>query len=189
MKGGSIQSRRKSQKSGMERVECRKTLPLPLRAVFQSVVGRPRHTGIMVGIGGKDAYIGDDVPSERGILFLKYPIECGIVRMEKLWHHKFYNELRVAPDEHPILLFDAPLNPKINTEKKMTQIIFETPNVPVMYVASQAVLSLFANGRTTGIILDSGDGMTHTIPIYEGHVLPHAISRIALGGRDLTHIS
>ncbi|WMV10085.1 hypothetical protein MTR67_003470 [Solanum verrucosum] len=68
----------------------------------------------------------------------------------------------------------------------MTQNIFETSNVPIMYVASQAVLSLFANGRITGIILDSGDGMTHTVPIYEGHVLPHAILWIILGGCDLT---
>ncbi|WMV10086.1 hypothetical protein MTR67_003471 [Solanum verrucosum] len=88
MKEGSIQSRRKSQKSDMEMVECRQTLPLPLRAIFQSVVGRPRcHTGIMAGYGRKDVYIGDDVLSESGILFLKYPIERGIVKMEKLWHH------------------------------------------------------------------------------------------------------
>ncbi|KAK6803627.1 hypothetical protein RDI58_001411 [Solanum bulbocastanum] len=84
MKGGSIQSHRKSQKSGMERVKCRQILPVPLRAIFQSIVGRPRrHTGIMAGYGGKDAYIGDGVLSERGILFLKYLIERGIGLMEK----------------------------------------------------------------------------------------------------------
>jgi len=159
------------------------------QAVFPSIVGYPKYEEGMVGMGHKESLVGDEAQGMRGVMTLHHPIDHGIVTnwddMEKIWQHTFSSELRVSPEDHPVMLTEAPANPKSNREK-MTQIMFETFNVPKLYISIQAVLSLYASGRTTGLVVDSGDGVTHTVPIYEGYALPHAVKRVDLAGRDLT---
>merc|ERR1712184_230415 len=166
------------------------------KVTFSSVVGYPKQKTALVG-SNKDYYVGEEAQQKRGILILKYPLEHGVITnwddMEKIWKHTFDNELRIvlgADDEAEedvagVLLTEAPMNPKENREK-MTQIMFETFSARRFYVAIQAVLSLYASGRTTGVVVDCGDGVSHTVPIYEGYSMPHAIQRINLAGRDLT---
>ena len=160
------------------------------QCVFPAIVGRPKNESAMMGTNQKQEYIGDDAAQKRGILNLAYPIAAGIVEswedMEKVWHHTFYNELRVSPNEiKGVLLTEAPRQPKANREK-MVQIMFETFEVQNIYVAIQAVMSLYSAGRTTGLVTDSGDGVTHTVPVFEGFSLPHAVERMEIAGRVLT---
>ena len=159
------------------------------RSVFPCIVARPKVQGIMIGNEQKDVFVGQEAQEKRGICILKYPIEHGIINnwddMEKIWHHTFYDELRVSPNERNVMLTEAPLNPKNNRER-MTTIMFETFNTPGIYIGIQAVLSLYSAGKTTGIVMDAGDGVTHFVPIFEGYAFPHAIMRINLAGRTLT---
>ena len=160
------------------------------KVVFPSCVGYPKYSqGMICSDEKKDFFIGHDAIRKRGVLKLNYPIEHGVVNnwdeMEKIWGHAFTNELRVAPEEHNIILTEAPMNPKENREK-MAQIMFETFNVPGLYIFIQAVLSLISSGKVTGIVLDSGDGVTHAVPIFENYSLSHAILRLDIAGRDLT---
>lgn len=163
--------------------------------VFPSIIGRPKYKNMMKTGGGDDetqqskVYVGDDAQAKRGVLKLNYPIEHGIVTnwddMEKIWEHTFTDQLRIESDSRHVMLTEAPQNPKKNREKMM-EIMFEKFKVPASYVAVQGVLSLYASGRTTGIVLDIGDGVTHTIPVYDGYSIPNAINRYDLAGRDVT---
>ncbi|KAK3737236.1 hypothetical protein QZH41_010866, partial [Actinostola sp. cb2023] len=159
------------------------------RAVFPAVVGRPHYQETMVN-DYQDSYVGDAAQRIRGVLTLNYPMEHGIVTnwddMELVWENAF-DQLRVVSSEYPIMLTEAPLNPKRNRER-MLQLMFETFNVPCLYVAVQAVMALYASGRTTGTVFDCGDGVSHTVPVYEGYMLPHATQRMNLAGRDITRL-
>lgn len=133
-------------------------------------------------------YVGEGVAPLAGAVKVRYPLAHGkVVRwddLELLWDHTF-DLLDAEPAAHPVLLTEPPLNPHKNRER-MIEIMFEKYTVPAAHISIQAVLALYASGRTTGIVLDCGDGVSHTVPVYEGFSIPHAVQRLDLAGRDLT---
>jgi len=152
------------------------------KCIFSSIINHRRLSN------KKDFFIGNELQSARDIFTLKNPIVRGIVtnwdEMEKIWNHIFHSELKVVPEEHQVLLTEAPLNPKVNREK-MAEVMFETFNVPAMFVAIPAVLSLYGSGRTTGLVFDSGHGVTHVVPVYDGYHIHNSIIRSNFAGQDL----
>ncbi|XP_044173123.1 alpha-centractin [Acropora millepora] len=157
---------------------------------FPNFVGRPKHVRVMAGALEGDIFIGPKAEEHRGLLNIRYPMEHGVVRdwndMERIWQYIYSkDQLQTFSEEHPVLLTEAPLNPRRNREKA-AEIFFETFNVPALFISMQAVLSLYATGRTTGVVLDSGDGVSHSVPIYEGFAMPHSIMRTDIAGRDIT---
>jgi len=104
--------------------------------------------------------------------------------MQAVWQ-RVWGELGVSVDQHPVLLTEAALNPR-SVRVKAAEVFFESFSVPAFYVETQAILALYASGRTTGVVLDSGDGVTAAVPVVEGFVLPHAIARMDVAGRDVT---
>eukprot|EP00924_Labyrinthula_sp_SR-Ha-C_P002657 augustus_masked-scaffold_13-processed-gene-3.0-mRNA-1 protein AED:0.28 eAED:0.28 QI:0/-1/0/1/-1/1/1/0/368 len=120
---------------------------------------------------------------------LKYPIEAGVVvnwdDMEDLWEHTFSQRLFVKTEDHPILLTEK-IYGTTATREKTIQVIFEQFNVPATFLSLQSVLALYASGRTTGVVVDSGLSVSHTVPVYQGYCLPHAVGKFNFGGKHVS---
>ena len=158
--------------------------------VFLSIIGRPRYPPALLGPRYKEFYVGEEALRLRGVMRISYPLEHGIIRdwdgFKKLVGFTFGECLKVDPSKHPVLLTEAPLNPR-DSRERMAEIMFEDFRVPRLYVAMQALAAAYAVGKLTGLIVDMGDGVCHAVPVYEGFVLRHAIQRTNIGGRDITN--
>nr|XP_056721177.1 actin-related protein T2-like [Euleptes europaea] len=152
------------------------------RSTVMSVVGHPKEKT-------EECYTGWKALSKKGSLVLNYPVNRGTIThwddMENLWRHIYKDKLKVKASERPVLLSEPPLNP-LRKREIMTELMFEHFNVPALYLAIQATLALYASARTTGLVMDTGDGVTHAVPIYDGYCLPHGVSRLDVAGRDIT---
>lgn len=133
--------------------------------------------------------VGEELKGLAGVVRLVYPLERGVVTewdlAERLWRHVMNDVLKAEYAAHPALITENPLNPKQNRER-LAHFFFESMRVPALYISIPAVLSLYASGRTTGVVLDVGDTVSTALPIAEGHCATHAINRIDLAGRDVT---
>lgn len=166
---------------------------------FPSIVGRPilraeerssdlSGTGFE-GIEIKDIMCGDEASAVRSLLQISYPMENGIIRnwedMGHLWDYSFYERMKIDTRGRKVLLTEPPMNPVAN-RAKMAETMFEKFSFGGVYVAIQAVLALYAQGLTSGVVVDSGDGVTHIVPVYESVVLNHLTRRLDVAGRDVT---
>ncbi|ELR22533.1 actin subfamily protein [Acanthamoeba castellanii str. Neff] len=161
------------------------------RSRIPAVVGYPRHShSVPVGMGIKWFYVGDEVIAKRGILRQEIPMHNRTIlnfdAMERVWHHTFYNELRVAPEEHPLVMSHTSFTPQAHLEK-MLQIAMETFNVPAFFSANQQVLASVWLGKKTALVVDIGVHDTHIVPVVQGRVLEQGVVRLpCLGGGMLT---
>lgn len=160
-------------------------------AIFPSMVGRPilRYEEKIENVEIKDIMVGDEASKLRTMLEVTYPLDNGIVRnwedAQHVWDYAFKEKMKINPKDSKILLTEPPMNPKENREK-MVQTMFETYGFQGVYIAIQAVLTLYAQGLLTGVVVDSGDGVTHIVPVYEGFSLPHLTRRLNVAGRNIT---
>ncbi|CAL8466914.1 g6450 [Coccomyxa elongata] len=159
------------------------------RAVFPCIVGHPLNGQPQPG---KQVFVGHDCTARRHDLDINYPISNGLVQswedMQHVWDHTFENILRIdshARAESRILLTEPPLNPLSNRQRLM-ETMFETYNFAGAQIQIQAVLTLYAQGLVTGLVVDIGDGVTHIIPVIEGCSFPHLTRRLNVAGRDVT---
>lgn len=149
------------------------------------------------GLDDLDFYIGDEAQTATGYS-VKYPIRHGLISdwdlMEKYWEQCIFKYLKCEPEDHYFLLTEPPLNTPENREYT-AEIMFESFNIPGLYIAVQAVLALAASWTSrnieertlTGVVIDSGDGVTHVIPVAEGYVIGSCIKHIPISGRDITY--
>lgn len=139
--------------------------------------------------GDKEFFVGEEAQERRGMLKMSTPISCGEVvnwmDMERLWNHTFYNELKIEPEAHPMLLTEVALNSMKNREKA-TEVLFESFAVPGLYIATSAVLGLYSSGQTTGLVVESGKDVTMTVPIFEGYTLTRHIHKSKIAGEAIT---
>ena len=159
------------------------------RNIFNSIVGIPKMAGLKVGMEQKERFVGDE--AIENLEFMNYfpPIKRGEVadwdKFETLMHYLLYNQMEVVPEEMSVLITESPLSSKEN-RAKVAEMLFEKFNVEKYHMANSSMLGLFAYGKTSGIVVDSGFNVTSTVPLYEGFPLQYASKKINLGGEDIS---
>ena len=105
--------------------------------------------------------------------------------MTKVWDYTFSYELRVDPKEHTLVMTESSMNPVAN-KMEILKIMFEKFEVPAISLQNSALMALYASGRSTGLVVESGHASTYTIPFYEGTAFKNAVYGMNVGGHDVT---
>ncbi|OWR43718.1 actin [Danaus plexippus plexippus] len=157
------------------------------RSVIKTLVGRFRHEGLLDGL--PDIFFGNEAVKKRGFCVSTWPVKDGMIddwnEVEKFWHHIFYKELHVAPEEAQLLMSIHPLTPHKDKEK-MAEILFESLSIHDLYLAISSALALHANGRTSGLVWENGHSCSYVSPVFEGFPLKHATIESEINGSSLT---
>lgn len=158
--------------------------------IFPTIVGKAKNQNLMIGMDQKEFYVGNEAASKPNLLHISHPIVKGQIedwnKMEQIWQYTYENELVVDPQEHTILVTEPPLMSN-KYHEKLAEIFFESLHVENFYSSITSVLALYSTGKTTGIVLESGEGITHSVPIFEGFAIPYATIKLDIGGLDLTN--
>ncbi|XP_072114229.1 actin-like protein 7B [Mobula birostris] len=156
--------------------------------VLSSVVGRPVQMSAKTGDNRQENFVGGELTKSMPKLRVVNPVSRGIVvdwdGVEAIWAYIFYKAMKIPPEDHAVMVADTPLSPVTNREK-MAEILFENFGIPAMHIAYQSILSLYSYGRTTGLVVECGHGVTHAVPVYEGYNMPYETGRADYGGADL----
>jgi actin-related protein 2 len=161
------------------------------RHQFPSMIGKPlmRYEEEFKDVELKEIMVGDECAEHRAMLETSYPVENGKVRdwegMVHLWNYTFFERMEIDPSNHKILLTEPPMNPTEN-RKLMVENMLEKYGFSHAKVSIQAMLVLYAQGLNTGVVVDSGDGVTHIVPVWEGVCPPDLIKRLDIAGRHIT---
>ncbi len=157
--------------------------------IFPTMTGKEKYTQMMADVESKGQYVGEDCMRMRGVLKITYPINRGAVMDWDSYYsvltHIFYNVLRVEPSKVNVIYTESPLTP-LDTRKYITRLFFETYRAKSVYIANSPIMALFSAGLTTGISVESGEGLTWIVPIIDGKVVAHAVQRLTLSGKDVS---
>ena len=161
------------------------------KIMFPTMVGKTKVEGIYVGDEKKESIIGSEAEKKFGILDISYPIQGGVVvnwdEMERIWANTFYTELKIAPEEHNLLLTESPFTSRKDKEKTL-EMMFETFNCASTYIVAQSVLAAYSVGKSTGISIDCGHTSLNFAPIYEGFLQKHCVHHIPIAGKDINDL-
>ncbi|XP_076988601.1 actin-like protein 7B [Tamandua tetradactyla] len=157
---------------------------------ISSTVGKRCPEAAHAGDTRQQTYVGHELLATEAPLKLVNPLQHGVVVdwdcVQSIWEYIFHTAMKILPEEHAVLVSDPPLSPRGHREK-CAELLFETFGIPAMHVTSQSLLSIYSYGKTSGLVVESGHGVSHVVPVSEGEVLSGLTGRADYAGSDLTH--